>query len=53
MTHRNINLLGWVLFTVSAVGFIVAAGAFLGDVWVRVVLVACLVFLIPFFTEDR
>lgn len=54
MTHRNINLLGWVLFIVSAVGFIVASW---GHFWAMsgsvFFLVACLVFLIPFFTEDR
>ncbi len=50
MSNRSINLLGWVLFIVSAVGFIIAGW---GDFWSTVgsvfFLVACLVFLIPFF----
>lgn len=53
MANRNINLLGWILFIISALGFIIASwGHFWSMVGSVFFLVACLVFLIPFFKED-
>ncbi len=49
MKTRNINILGWLLFVASALGFIVASW---GDFWSMVgsvfFLLANLVFLIPY-----
>jgi hypothetical protein len=53
MDNEKINLLGWVLFIVSAIGFIIAS---IGTFWAMFgslfFLLACLVFLIPFFKKD-
>ena len=50
MRNETINLIGWFLFIASAVGFIIASW---GDFWAMVgsvfFLLACLVFLIPFY----
>ncbi|MEM1365822.1 MAG: cytochrome oxidase subunit III [Pseudomonadota bacterium] len=53
-THRTLNLTGWLLFIGSALGFLVASwGDFWGMVGSVLFLVACLVFLIPFFVTDQ
>lgn len=53
MSDHKINLLGWVLFVVSAAGFIIAS---IGNFWAMFgsvfFLLACLVFMIPFFRRD-
>lgn len=50
VSDRHLNLLGWVLFVISAIAFVIAS---IGSFWAMVgsvfFLVACLVFLIPFF----
>ena len=50
MSNHAINLTGWILFIISALGFVVASW---GQFWPMVgsvfFLLACLVFLIPFF----
>ncbi|MEO0637096.1 MAG: cytochrome oxidase subunit III [Pseudomonadota bacterium] len=52
-THRTLNLIGWLLFIGSAIGFLVVSwGDFWGMVGSLLFLLACLVFLIPFFTTD-
>tara|TARA_B110000438_G_scaffold211090_1_gene203120 strand:- start:794 stop:958 length:165 start_codon:yes stop_codon:yes gene_type:complete len=52
--NRNINILGWILFLISAVGFIVSSlenfWALFGSIFF---LIACLVFLIPFFRKEE
>lgn len=54
MTDHQINFLGWILFLVSAVGFCIAS---IGHFWAMFgslfFLVACLVFMIPFFRSPR
>lgn len=54
MSNHHLNFLGWILFIVSAVGFCIASWghfwAMFGSVFF---LLACLVFMIPFFREDR
>ena len=54
MANNTINLTGWILFMISAIGLIISRiGSFwaiLGGVFF---LVACLVFLIPFFCKTR
>ncbi len=48
MSDRNLILLGWILFIVSALGFIVASwGDFWGMFGSIFFLLACFVFLIP------
>ena len=53
MKNKHINLLGWILFIISAIGFIIAS---IGSFWSMVGSVffslAWLVFLIPFFRKD-
>jgi len=54
MRHRMINLIGWYLFVLSAIGFCIASwGHFWSMVGSVFFLVACLVFLIPFYTDDK
>ena len=54
MPNNTISLIGWILFIISAIGFIISSiGSFspmFGSVFS---LVACLVFLIPFFRKNR
>ena len=51
--NRTINLIGWVLFIISAIGFCIASiDSFWGMFGSVFFLVACLVFLIPFFRKD-
>lgn len=53
ISNRQIDFAGWVLFTLSAVCFVVAS---IGNVWALsgaiFFLVACLVFIIPFFRKE-
>ncbi len=55
MRNHNINLIGWVLFVVSALGFIMSSlqsgdvPSLVGGIFF---LVACLIFLIPFFRRE-
>ena len=53
MKNNSINFIGWVLFILSALGFIIAS---IGDFWSMFgsifFLVACLVFIIPFFRNE-
>lgn len=50
MSNRSINLLGWALFTGSAVAFLIASWpAFWSTVGSALFLIACLVFLVPYF----
>ena len=49
MSNNQINFIGWILFILSALGFIIASiGNFWGMVGSIFFLVACFVFLIPF-----
>ena len=54
MTNTHINLVGWALFIVSAIGFCIAS---IGNFWAMFgsvfFLLACLVFLIPFFRPEE
>ena len=54
MNNNKINILGWMLFIVSAVGFIISS---IGNFWemFRSVffLMACMVFLVPFFRKNK
>ena len=51
--YEHINLIGWILFIISAIGFIIASiGSFWSMVGSVFFLLACLVFLIPFFRKD-
>jgi len=53
VTNRQIDFLGWILFTLSASSFIIAS---IGSFWAMAgslfFFVACLVFLVPFFRKD-
>ena len=54
MNNRNINLLGWILFIVSAVGFVISSfGNFWSMFGSKFFFLACIVFLIPFFKKDK
>ncbi len=54
MKNKNINLLGWILFIVSAIGFTISS---VGNFWAMFgslfFFVACLIFLIPFFRKEK
>ena len=54
MSNNTINLIGWILFIISAIGFVISSiGSFwpmFGSVFFPV---ACLVFLIHFFRKNR
>ena len=53
MSNKNINLIGWILFIMSALGFIISSirsfWAMFGSLFF---LIACIVFLIPFFRKE-
>jgi hypothetical protein len=53
MSNNTINLIGWILFIISAFGFIIAS---IGSFWAMFgsvfFLIACLVFLVPFFRKN-
>ena len=55
MRNERFNLIGWVLFVMSALSFIVSSLKS-GDPWALagavIFFVACLVFLIPYFRRD-
>jgi hypothetical protein len=54
MSNQTINIIGWILFIISALGFIVASWGHFWSMFGSVFfLVACLVFLIPFFRPDK
>ena len=54
MNNNKINILGWMLFIVSAVGFIISSiGNFWGMFESVFFLMACMVFLIPFFRKNK
>ena len=52
ISNRQIDFLGWILFVLSAIGFIIAS---IGHFWAMLgsvlFLLACLVFIIPFFRQ--
>ncbi len=54
ISNRQIDFLGWILFTLSAASFVVAS---IGNFWAMTgslfFLVACLVFIVPFFRNDH
>lgn len=56
MRDTTINLIGWILFIISAIGFIISSlrsgdvPSLIGGIFF---LVACLVFLIPFARQWR
>ena len=54
MSNNTINLIGWILFIISAIGFVISS---IGSLWATFggifFLVACLVFLIPLFRKNR
>jgi len=54
MTNHQINFVGWILFVVSAIGFCIAS---IGHFWAMFgsvfFLLACLIFMIPFFRKDK
>ena len=53
MNNKKINLIGWILFIISAAGFLISS---IGNFWAMFgslfFLIACLVFLIPFFRKE-
>ena len=54
MNNNKINILGWMLFIVSAVGFIISSiGNFWGMFGSVVFLIACIVFLLPYFRKNK
>ena len=54
MRNRNVNLISWMLFIVSAVSFTVSS---IRNFWAMVdrlfFLVACIIFLIPFLRNEK
>ena len=54
MTNRTLVLLGWLLFTLSAVGYIIAS---IGNAWALFgslcFLVACILFLVVHFRSPH
>ena len=54
ISNNAINLISWLLLIISAIGFIIPS---IGSFWAMfggvLFLVACLVFLIPFFRKNR
>ena len=54
ISNRQIDFSGWILFTASATSFVIAS---IGNFWATwgsvFFLVACLVFIIPFFRKDE
>ena len=54
MSNNTINLIGWIMSIISAIGFVISS---IGSFWAMfggvLFLVACLVFLIPFFRKNR
>ena len=53
MKNRNKNLLGWILFVISTIGFIKSSAKIFWAMFVTIIfLIACLIFLIPFFRKE-
>lgn len=53
MKKHHFEIAGWLLFIVSATGFIIASvGSFWGMFGSVFFLIACLVFLVPYFMKD-
>ncbi|MBB24805.1 MAG: cytochrome oxidase subunit III [Geminicoccus sp.] len=53
MKKRHFEIAGWLLFIVSALGFTIASiSSFWGLFGSLFFLVACLVFLVPYFMND-
>jgi hypothetical protein len=54
MSDNQINFIGWILFTISAIGFIIASS---GNFWSMfgsvAFFVACIIFMIPFFRKKN
>ena len=54
MNNRKINILGWIVFTVSSIGFILSSAdnfwSMFGSIFF---FLGCLIFLIPFFRKDK
>ena len=54
MKNRNINLIGWILFIISAIGFTISSK---GNFWAMFgslfFLIACIIFLVPFFKKEK
>ena len=54
LSNNTVNLIGWILFIISAIGFVISR---IGSFWAMFgsvfFLLACLVFLIPFFRKNR
>ena len=54
MNNKKINFIGWSLFVISALGFIMSS---IGNFWAMFgsvfFLVACIIFLIPFFKKEE
>ena len=54
MSNNTINLIGWILFIISAVGFVISS---IGSFWAMFgsifFFIACFVFLIPFFRKKK
>ena len=54
MKNRRIELIGWILFVVSALGFCIASiGSFWSMFGSSFFLLACIIFLIPFFKKNE
>ena len=54
MNNNKINILGWMLFIVSAVGFIISSiDNFWGMFGSVFFLIACIVFLVPYFRKNK
>ena len=54
MSNNSINFLGWIMFLISAIGFIItSAGSFWSMFASIFFLIGCLVFLIPFFSKKK
>jgi len=53
ITNRQIDFFGWVVFTFSAICFIIGSiGYFWSMAGSVIFLIGCLVFMIPFFRKD-
>ena len=53
MKNRNKNLLGWILFVISTIGFIKSGAKIFWAMFVTIIfLIVCLIFLIPFFRKE-
>jgi len=54
MNNKKINFIGWILFVISALGFIMSS---IGNFWAMFgsvfFFVACIIFLIPFFKKEE